>query len=298
MKSEEIIVSISCLAFNHGPYIRQCLEGFMMQETNFSFEVLIHDDASTDDTSKIIKEYEKRYPDVIKPIYQKVNQYSQGIKPTLKYNFPRAQGKYIALCEGDDYWTDRLKLQKQVDFLEQNPSFSLCFHDSRVVYLNKKRRSHSFCRLDKRSFTIEDVIANRWFVPTQSIVFRADIKINAKWLRHIYNRDYALQLLCVYEGPFHYIPEIMSVYRKHNGGIRTRIGFKGIQVEQKIIEILHYFNIHTEFRYNEIISQRIKEIEVQYYYLLLNKRPTYVKYLSIDYYIYAFNYLLSKCARK
>ena len=96
----------------------QCLDGFMMQQTNFAFEVLIHDDASTDGTTEIIKEYEAKYPEIIKPIYEEENQWVKGRRGSAVFNFPRAKGKYIAMCEGDDYWTDPLKLQKQVDFLE------------------------------------------------------------------------------------------------------------------------------------------------------------------------------------
>jgi len=102
------LVSICCLTYNHAPYIRDAIEGFLMQKTNFPVEILIHDDASTDGTADIIREYETRYPDIIKPIYQTENQYSKGVKISWEYQFSRARGKYIALCEGDDYWTDKL----------------------------------------------------------------------------------------------------------------------------------------------------------------------------------------------
>ncbi|MFK2238497.1 glycosyltransferase family 2 protein [Bacteroides fragilis] len=107
------LVSIFCITYNHSSYIRQCLDGFLIQKTNFPFEVLIHDDASTDDTAGIIKEYEAKYPDIIKPIYQVENQYSKGLDINIVYNLPRARGKYIAMCEGDDYWIDPLKLQNK-----------------------------------------------------------------------------------------------------------------------------------------------------------------------------------------
>ena len=122
--NKEIIVSICCATYNHQKYIRDAIEGFLMQKTTFPFEILIHDDASTDGTADIIREYEAKYPDIIKPIYQRENQYSKGIKISQVYQFPRAQGKYIALCEGDDYWIDPHKLQKQVDYLERNPHVS------------------------------------------------------------------------------------------------------------------------------------------------------------------------------
>jgi len=120
------LVSVSCITYNHEPYIRQCLDGFLMQQCDFEYEILIHDDASTDGTSEIIREYQEKYPEIIKPIIQTENQWSQGVRGIMaKFNFSRARGKYIALCEGDDYWTDPLKLQKQVDFLENNPEYSL-----------------------------------------------------------------------------------------------------------------------------------------------------------------------------
>ena len=124
-------VSICCITYNHEKYIEDALKGFLIQKTDFPFEILIHDDASTDRTAEIIREYEKKYPKIIKPIYQKENQYSKGIKivnPT--FNFPRAKGKYIAMCEGDDYWTDPKKLQIQKDFLDANPDYVICYTDS------------------------------------------------------------------------------------------------------------------------------------------------------------------------
>ena len=127
---DEIMVSICCLTYNHEPYIRDCLEGFVNQKTNFKFEVIIHDDASTDKTADIIREYESKYPDIIKPIYQTENQYSQGIKFGKKYIYPKMRGKYVAFCEGDDYWCDNNKLQKQFDFFDFYPEAHPIFSDS------------------------------------------------------------------------------------------------------------------------------------------------------------------------
>ena len=118
--SGEPVVSVCVITYNHEKYIRQCLDGILMQEVTFPYEILIHDDASPDNTAEIIREYEAKYPEIIKPIYQTANQYSQEID-VGKYNFERAVGKYIALCEGDDYWTDPKKLQMREDFLGNNP---------------------------------------------------------------------------------------------------------------------------------------------------------------------------------
>lgn len=115
-----LLVSIDCTAYNHENYIKDALNGFLSQRTDFGFEVLIHDDCSTDRTKEIIQDYVKKFPTIIKPIYQTENQFSKGGSISAGFQFPRAGGKYIAICEGDDFWTDTDKLQKQIDFLEQN----------------------------------------------------------------------------------------------------------------------------------------------------------------------------------
>src|SRR5690606_29817302 len=118
---ESPIVSIICYAYNHEKYIKDALNGFVMQKTEFPFEIIIHDDASSDKTADIIREFEREYPHILKPIYQTINQYSIEKGKVTRICYEAAKGKYIALCEGDDYWTDPLKLQKQVDFMESNP---------------------------------------------------------------------------------------------------------------------------------------------------------------------------------
>lgn len=123
----EIKVCVLCAVYNHEKYIRNCLEGILSQRTDFAFEVLVHDDASTDSSALVIREFEKKYPDIIKPIYQTENQYSKGISITLRYQLPRARGKYISFCEGDDYWIDKYKLQKQFDYMESHPDCTFCF---------------------------------------------------------------------------------------------------------------------------------------------------------------------------
>lgn len=133
MIDEQILVSVCCTAYNHEKYIRKCLDGFIMQETDFKYEVIINDDASTDNTADIIREYEEKYPDIIKPIYQTENQYSQGINISVNYLYPMAKGKYIALCEGDDFWIDPYKLQKQVKAMEENSECHMCVHEVQCV---------------------------------------------------------------------------------------------------------------------------------------------------------------------
>lgn len=128
------LVSVSTITYNHKDFIAKCIEGVLSQKTNFRIEYLIHDDCSTDGTTEIVRQYAEKYPDIIKPMYEQENQYSKGGPwGSIVYNYPRAKGKYIALCEGDDLWTDPYKLQKQVDFMESHPDYSCCFHR----YINK-----------------------------------------------------------------------------------------------------------------------------------------------------------------
>ena len=131
------LLSISCITYNQADFIRECLDSFLMQQVNFPIEIVIHDDASSDGTRAIIEEYQAKYPDIIYPMFQEENQYSKGLRGMMiRYNFPRCRGKYIACCEGDDYWKDPLKLQKQVDFMEMHTDYS--FSMGRVNFLYQK----------------------------------------------------------------------------------------------------------------------------------------------------------------
>jgi glycosyltransferase involved in cell wall biosynthesis len=123
------LVSISCTTYNHEKYLSDALDSFLIQKTTFPFEIIVHDDASTDATRDIILAYHDKYPDIIKYIFQKENQYRKGGLIAPRFVFPQAKGKYIAICEGDDYWMDEHKLQKQVDFLEKNPEYVIVYTD-------------------------------------------------------------------------------------------------------------------------------------------------------------------------
>ena len=173
MSEKTPLVSVLTLAYNQAPYIRECLDGILMQKTNFAFELLIHDDASTDGTADIIREYEAKYPDIVKPIYQTENQYSKGVKISSTYQFSRAKGKYIAMCEGDDYWTDPLKLQKQVDFMEANPEYSLCFHNAKVIYQDEDKESHIFANIEDREYSASEIYET-WYIQTATTLFKKE----------------------------------------------------------------------------------------------------------------------------
>ena len=215
---KEILVSISCITYNHAPYIRQCLDGFMMQQTNFAFEVLIHDDASTDGTTEIIKEYEAKYPDIIKPLYEEENQWVKGRRGSAVFNFPRAKGKYIALCEGDDYWTDPLKLQKQVDFLEANPDFVMCSCQHKVYNENLGEYSNNWYRNihEGVEYNLFTFINGYWFCQTLTVMLRADkFNINEN-VQHSYFIDAALFFNLLKKGKGYMLPHDIGVYRVHS----------------------------------------------------------------------------------
>lgn len=168
------LVSVCCITYNHEPYIAQALDGFLMQRTSFPFEVLIHDDASTDNTADIIREYEKKFPKIIKPIYQKENQYSQGMREISEtWNFPRAQGKYIAMCEGDDYWIDGNKLQMQVDFLENNPEYGMCYTNFNLV--SEKSKNIKQKALDTKKWNLKKWIISPGYTCPPSWCYRKEL---------------------------------------------------------------------------------------------------------------------------
>lgn len=243
------LVSICCLSYNHESYIRECLNGFLMQKTNFDFEVLIHDDASTDDTANIIREYEEKYQEIIKPIYQTENQYSKGIGVTRTYNFPRSQGKYIALCEGDDYWTDPLKLQKQVDFLEGNAEYMIHSGKAQILNSNKLTEIIGDPRL-KKSYSLPDFLTQNNLV-TCTVTFRNQPILKNKF-KNLTFGDWLLyvQLLSSKENSLAYVSDdVYSVYRVHEGGVMHTLSKKINSDIAHLKQILAICEV-TKERYN------------------------------------------------
>lgn len=209
------LVSICCLTYNHENYIRQCLDGFVMQKTTFPFEILVHEDASTDNTANIVKEYEAQYPHLFRCVYQTENQFAKQ-NTFINILFPMSRGKYIALCEGDDYWTDPYKLQKQIDILEKNDKFSFCFHNALVVnHLTKSEYLFVKASYKRKIFTIKDLLLKNWFIPTASLVWRREYLPEKlpEWFFNVYCGDLAMELMLATKGDFFYLEDIMSVYR-------------------------------------------------------------------------------------
>ena len=273
---DDVRVSICCITYNHEHYIKQCIEGFLMQKTDFLYEILIYDDASLDGTQKIIREYEMLYPEIVHPIYQSDNQYSKGVRPINKFNFERAKGEFIAMCEGDDYWIDPHKLQEQVDFLELNPNYSVSFHAAEYKDFKANiSRIHSYkCENGFATYDVKKVIlSGGGFMTTNSIVFRTKfIRDFPDWIKKGPTGDYPLAILLASFGDVGYFADCMSVYRM---GVSNSWSEKsrnpGYQYKWLIgtNRMLHGFNKWTGYKYSWIvIKMQIINLWRVYKYIL------------------------------
>ena len=260
------LVSIICTAYNHEKYIRQTLESFVLQKTTFPIEVLIHDDASTDETANIIREYEKKY-DFIRAIYQTENQYSKGVKITPML-IGMAQGEYIAICEGDDYFTDNQKIQKQVECLKNNSKCSAVIHSAEKVDENGKKIGYRKPYITSCFLSTKDIvkcIARNYAL--NSLLFRKEA---FEGIEKIYGKapvgDVAIALHLSLKGNFIYLNESMSAYRVGTKGSWTmrmkEDKRKHCEKKKKMVEFLNYFDELTEHSYSKEIDER-----KSYYYV-------------------------------
>lgn len=214
------LVTICCTTFNHKAFIKECLDGFIMQKTTFPIEIIVHDDASKDGTTEIVKNYEKLHPHLFNNIYQKENQWSQGVKPSPTFVWPKARGKYIALCEGDDFWTDPLKLQKQVDFLENNKEYSLCFTNKKNYFqATKEYQDITIGMLDFSLIDFQYKNENKLCLSTCTCMFETKILKSIdynKFLRYVKNLpalDTFLMSLVLTNGRGIVLEDVTAIYR-------------------------------------------------------------------------------------
>lgn len=268
-----VLVSINCITYNHEKYIEQALKSFLMQKTNFEFEIIIHDDASSDNTAKIIRAYEMKYPHIIKAMYQKENQFSKGnVKISYNYNIPRSRGKYIAICEGDDFWSNPYKLQKQVDYMEKNRNCGLCFHATKVIdnYDNVERYIKPY-KESCVSPTRDIILGGGGFISTNSIMYRKELMDNVPsfYLASPIG-DYPLQILASTRKYAYYINDVMSVYRFGVQGSFTDKMRKGENVSKKMIDVrkktilmLDEFNVYSDYIYDEYVKRRKLKLQLQ-----------------------------------
>ena len=282
----EVMVSICCLAYNHENYIRKTLEGFVNQKTNFKYEILIHDDASTDKTTEIIKEYEKKYPDLIKPIYQTENQYSKGIRITCALQFPRVTGKYVAMCEGDDFWTDMNKLQLQVEAMEANPNCTFCAHTVEMIKEDGTDMGKAYPLeevsdgiLKAESFM--EILANKLPYPfqTSSYFFRSEylkeiVENMPRFMKMAKVLDMPLLLFYISKGDLYYINKRMSCYRVQSKGswnekIECSISRKVANAKSDVLW-LDLYNEYCGFKFEKYINEVI--LRKKFYALLIQRK--------------------------
>lgn len=275
---ENIKVSILCLCFNHEKYIRKCLDGFVMQECDFEYEVLIHDDASTDSSVEIIREYEQKYPNIIKPAYQTENQFSKGVKISKTFLFPRVKGEYIALCEGDDFWTDPQKLKKQVEFLDNNPEYSACVHRAVVRYSKTGEEIRIPQISEGREFSLDEIIrAGGGIFATNSLMARTKEYLT---LPECFEAkgfgDYQRFMYAAICGKVWCMCDVMSQYNCENDGSWTATVWKNperrIAHHKEMIRMLNAVNEHYEYKFNDSIEFKTKQTQFKIFVLTNDKK--------------------------
>ena len=268
------LVSICCITYNQEQYIEQTIKSFLAQKTTFDFEIIIHDDASSDKTQEIIKKYAKMYPHKIIPILQKENQYSKGINVNIAYTYPKARGKYIALCEGDDYWCDENKLQKQVVVFENNQNCTFCFSNGYsfnqktgkiIPFLPREKGEEAVSSFSHFMNLRENLEYS--FIPTASFMFRRETLecLPKEFQIDCPTGDLKTRLFMIGKNEAYYCKDKMVVYRENTPG-SVMASWKNVSRKKtydnfkSIVDMLERFDKYTEYEY----SNAIKVYEMPY----------------------------------
>ena len=265
--SSEILVSIICNTYNQQDYIADALKSFIMQKAGFKFEVLVHDDASSDNTAAIIRKFEQKYPEIIKPIYQSDNQYSRNIPINDIYQIPRAKGKYIAFCEGDDYWTDCHKLQKQVTLMEKYTQCDICAHSAIMVDEKNKRILGVIAPCTSKTVipTEKVILGGGGFVSTNSLMLRKQVFLNQPEFRKSFRYDYSLQIMGALRGGMLYIVDFMSAYRFQAKSSWTERMKENpeimISMSNSMINMLLQLDKETDMKFHQAVLEMIQNQE-------------------------------------
>ncbi len=265
------LVSVCIMSYQHAKYIRECLDGALLQKTNFPVEIIVGEDESTDGTREICIEYAEKFPDKLRLFLRSRKDVIMiNGKNTGRFNFLQtfkaARGKYVALCEGDDHWSDPEKLQKQVDFLEANPDFTVCFHAAYELHEGMEKRI-SNPNLVKDVFTIEDLAVGN-FLHTPTVVYRNIFKGNfPSWFNRIPVGDYPLHMLHSGKGKIKFIREPLGYYRVHVGG-----AWSGLNLRDSELKWINVLDILIESDFNDEVKRR----------LIAQRRKNINKLLEID----------------
>lgn len=278
-------VSIICTCYNHERYIRQAIEGFLSQKTLFPFEIIIHDDASTDSSVSIIREYVSKYPNLIIPIYQTENKHSKGIRITKDIMIPQARGKFIAICEGDDFWIDSNKLQMQYDYMINNPKCMLCTHANDVVFedglYDDTWRYHN----GDYDITLDDWLSgNKYIIQTATFFIRKELYSRFSAANNFCPvGDYSICVEAAMIYPIHYIDRIMSCYRTMSVSSWSRE-----MAIDKSFKLAHYSKMINYFQVlKKIIPEKTCLIENQisvFNAMTLFEKKEYKEFFNTSYY--------------
>lgn len=247
------LLSVALITYNQEKYIAECIEGIVGQVTNFTFEIVIGEDYSTDNTREICKQYAEKYPDIIRLILPEKN---LGMMGNWINTINSCKGKYVAICEGDDYWIDSAKLQKQVNFLEKNPDFSLCATAARS--LSMFDNSYEDVALIKDTLTTKELLTQDWGIMTATIVFRKEALDMPEWFAKVQNGDYSLQLLVSLQGKIKCLSDVTSVYRVHIGGVSRKL--TAFRQAAWVIYLISEFDTYTQGKFKKEIKKKIKRI--------------------------------------
>ena len=286
-KAEDPLVDIWMVTYNHENYIAEAIESVLMQQTNFNYRLVIGEDYSTDKTREICIEYQKKNPDKIHLILNKKN---LGATQNSYNTHYACNAKYQAMLEGDDYWTDPLKLQKQVDFLEANKEFSLCFHIAEYVNTIENKIFYFPEKLQKTELTIEDVLlfpTTGWFLMTSTIVYRKSAILNLPaWFLDFRNGDCLTVMLASLHGKIYFLKEDMSIYRLNTGGIMQSDMFSNINVITSLYLLFRKFNSYSNHKFQKLIY---KQLLIFLYEILLYYKNE-KKWIHCYIYTIKFNY--------
>lgn len=251
--NEKPLLSVALITYNQEEFIAECIEGMVNQKTDFSFEIVIGEDCSTDGTRAICKQYKENYPELIRLILPESN---LGMMGNWINTINSCESKYIAICEGDDYWIDENKLQKQVDFLENNPDYTLCSTASQ--FLAQIYGHYYNVDIKKDTLTTRDLLEEDWGIMTATIVFRKDALQMPDWFKKVKNGDYSLQLLVSLNGKIKCLSNYTSVYRQHAGGISNSL--TAFNQATWLLYLLWEFNEQTKGKYLPEIKTKIKRV--------------------------------------
>jgi glycosyltransferase involved in cell wall biosynthesis len=276
-----IKVSVMVLTYKHERFIRKTLDSILSQKVNFHFEILVGDDASPDNTQAIIKEYHQKYPDIIVPLLHKENLGGFGKMNTL-VALEKAEGQYIAPMDGDDYWTDDLKLQKMVDFLDTHPDFVACFHNAEIIFDDDSHPNQFVNPPDQKEIvTVEDFIGEDevWFIATSAILFRHGV-INhyPQWFHESKSGDIPRYILLGKGGgKFKYLNEVMSVYRKNrNSGMSFTDGYADVEFLKNRIGMYKGIDQELNYQFHQTLNKNI----ARYYRMMLDSKQYVDKYFK------------------